>query len=719
MKRKFFWIFFLYFSQLLPSELFGQRRVYNCLDFDGVNDVVRTKATSTVTNLNKKPITVEAWINPTSFAAAADEACVVARYQDAGNRGFFLGVGGTGQLFFSINDDSTASITSEANVIPLNKWTHVAGTFDRYCLRIYINGQFKDSLIDSTAIGDASGTPFTMGNTHSLSRPYWGKIDEVRIWSRAMSSAELAAMYNRSYCGFSSDLMAYYRFNRGNLSGNNSVFFRLPDWSLYNQEATLYNFQLSGSTSNYVPGIRVAQEVISTVDTVTACDSYRSPSRLFTYTQSGIYYDTVYSQLGCDSALKIVLTIKKSSRDTLYIRSCNAYVFPSGTGSANVSGVYTDIIKNSANCDSILTLYIKIGADSTFVDTTVCAAFQLPQRGVKYSVSGTYVDTLINVYGCDSLIFYRVEILPVSRRTVSVAFCDSTYLSTSNRWIYDSGKYSDTLVNFLGCDSIIEYDIKSNSTRAVFTDYACGSYVSPSAKYIWTRSGTWYDTLVNVKGCDSIIEVRLEVSPVTDTVLFIQACGSYRVPSRRYLIKNSGLYYDTLMNAWGCDSIIKIDAKIIHFETDLEESEDSLIAMKGYDSYQWLRCDQNFEVISGENNHFIKTNEVGEYAVRMEFQGCADTSECVTIAQNGVSVFQNVDFQAFPNPNNGIFYIDGKNLEASFVEVRDFSGRIHQVISFMDGFDGKREVRILEPGGYYLILFKGSYKEVISIFVNP
>ena len=123
-------------------------------------------------------------------------------------------------------------------------------------------------------------------------------------------------------------------------------------------------------------------------------------------------------------------------------------------------------------------------------------------------------------------------------------------------------------------------------TRAFYKDYACGQYESPSKKYIWTQSGIYFDTLVNSKGCDSIFQVTLEVSPVSDTVLKVQACRRYRVPSRRYFIYESVTYFDTIMNAYGCDSIIQIEAQITHFDNALITISDTLRAKEWYASYQ-------------------------------------------------------------------------------------------------------------------------------------
>jgi len=705
------------FMVLMAQNLNAQKRVQNALSFDGIDDVVRGQANSS-TNLNGSAMSVEAWVKPLNFQYEPYLGTIIARYYESSNRGFALAAGGSGAVYFGVFDDSSAEITTANNTLTVNTWTHVAATFNRYVLRVYINGLMVDSLIDSTAVGIPGSIPLTVGNTHSLSRPWWGLIDEVKLWSRALSSAEIAQNYQNSYCGFSSDLRAYYRFNKGRAGSRNTTFFRIPDWSSNNNDGVLYNFRLDGSTSNYVLGYTPIQGAISSIDTVIACDQYRAPSLNNTWYNSGVYADTVYSARGCDSAIKIVLTIRKSSRDTLNIRVCDSYTFPSGNNSTAVSGVFNDRISNAAGCDSLLTLIVRVGPDSIYVDTTVCHVFILPHSNRTVTQSGLFVDTLKNYINCDSLIFYNVNVIPASKKLITLEVCDSVQLWASGRWVNSEGFYYDTLINYQGCDSVITYEVKSLVTRSFYQDYACGHYTSPSGKYIWTQSGVWFDTLTNSRGCDSIIQITLETSPITDTILFVEACRRYRVPSRRYYIYETGTYYDTIMNAYGCDSIIRIEAKITHFENALTVSSDTVTAQSGYQSYQWLRCDKSYEIVPNQVGFQIKVSEPGDYAVRMEENGCADTSECINVAQNGTSVFQNVEFNVYPNPSEGRLYIDGKNLDASFVEVRDINSRIIQVVSFMRGYDGPQYIDIDQKGWFYLILIKDQYREVVPVLIN-
>jgi len=700
----------------LPSTVFSQKRVQNAVYFDGMDDVMEISSTSS-NALHGKNFTLEAWIKPASLRSDAKEGVVLAHHHAAPNRGYVLSVGGTGQLYFGVYDDSTYELTSGSNLITLNEWQHIAATFKNRWMKIFINGSLVDSVLADLDHGDPGSTPITVGRHYSLLNAFSGSIDEVRFWNRAFSNHEIQTNYNQSYCGFSTDLVGYYRFNNGRANATNTVYFRVFDWSGSNQRATLKNLALKGTFSNYVEGYRSLQQPLDAIDTVVACDFYRSPSRKFTWTQSGTYVDTILSKSGCDSAITIYLTVNSSTSSKMDVHTCGDYTFPSGKV-VSLSGTYTDRIPNSQGCDSVITIKLKTGPDTTYVDTTVCQFFTLPKNQTAYTRSGSYVDTLANEVGCDSFVYYQAYVLPASRVSRTIRFCDSVTVPSSGSTYYSSQVVHDTLVNFQGCDSIITYNLQSKATASFYNDYSCGDYISPSGNYVWTRSAVYTDTLTNAEGCDSVITIDLVLTPITDTILRVDECRKYRAPSRRFLITESGTYYDTVMNVGGCDSLIEIQAEITRFNNLLEVNQDTLRATEGYAYYQWLDVSNDYQPIPGANQAVFIAPKPGEYAVQFNENSCSDTSEAIVIDINGPSVFQHIEFKVYPNPSGGRVFIEGENLDGSYVEVMDLNGRILLVESFMPHYEGKRYLDIPGKGLFYLAIIKGQYREVITISVK-
>lgn len=105
-----------------------------------------------------------------------------------------------------------------------------------------------------------------------------------------------------------------------------------------------------------------------------ACESYTTPSGLYTYSTSGIYNDTLTAANGCDSILTITLTINSSDLITETATACNSFDFEGNTYTS--SGIYDVIYTNINGCDSIRQLDLTINnspmAPETNGDQTLC-----------------------------------------------------------------------------------------------------------------------------------------------------------------------------------------------------------------------------------------------------------------------------------------------------------------------------------------------------------
>jgi concanavalin A-like lectin/glucanase superfamily protein len=82
--------------------------------------------------------------------------------------------------------------------LPLNVWTHIAGTFDGITFRLYMNGGLIGSA--SGMGGPTNTAPLRIGTSGDCSGVV-GLIDEVDIYNRALSQAEIQAIYNAGSAG--------------------------------------------------------------------------------------------------------------------------------------------------------------------------------------------------------------------------------------------------------------------------------------------------------------------------------------------------------------------------------------------------------------------------------------------------------------------------------------------------------------------------------------
>ncbi len=102
------------------------------------------------------------------------------------------------------------NVASNSSILPLNTWTHVAATFSiTNGLRLFINGTRVNVTSSSNAhIASGSWNIMSVGacthpmvwcsntETRIVSDQYRGKIDEMRIYSRELTSVEINALAN-------------------------------------------------------------------------------------------------------------------------------------------------------------------------------------------------------------------------------------------------------------------------------------------------------------------------------------------------------------------------------------------------------------------------------------------------------------------------------------------------------------------------------------------
>lgn len=198
----------------------------NSVQFDGSSSYVSISPQTGLDITNT--LTLEAWINPSSFGFNFAQNSIICKHGwSAGEGGFVLRCGGTGELSFNIGGIDTngvnvswKEIISPTNVLTLGTWCHVAGTYDGYELKCYVNGVLQGSLPFIGSIAPSTSYPLALGR---LADPVWGpdryfagSMDEVRVWNRALSQSEIAAnMLNHIDPSTQTGLVSYWRMNEG------------------------------------------------------------------------------------------------------------------------------------------------------------------------------------------------------------------------------------------------------------------------------------------------------------------------------------------------------------------------------------------------------------------------------------------------------------------------------------------------------------------------
>src|SRR5438093_11641326 len=136
-------------------------------------------------------MTLEAWVYPTGgltgWRAVIDknvDGYYLMASSDQGNRPAMGGAWPPG-----------ARIMVGPTGLGLNTWTHLAGTFDGATMRLYVNGVEAVSQAQTAALTATAGT-LQIGADSYAGENFAGRIDEVRIYNRALTAAEIQADMN-------------------------------------------------------------------------------------------------------------------------------------------------------------------------------------------------------------------------------------------------------------------------------------------------------------------------------------------------------------------------------------------------------------------------------------------------------------------------------------------------------------------------------------------
>jgi len=166
-------------------------RVGGALSFDGVNDRVDTLLTPS-TELGQE-VTMEAWIR---LNAQGNHAGIM-----GGHGGTFQGVviQFNNGWHVAFGDGSAWRLNTNLGNLPLNTWTHIVGVVRGGAngfIRVYRDGVEITPQTNITT--NISHHPsFWIGRAHDATdRHFNGLIDEVRIFNRALSAAEIQALHN-------------------------------------------------------------------------------------------------------------------------------------------------------------------------------------------------------------------------------------------------------------------------------------------------------------------------------------------------------------------------------------------------------------------------------------------------------------------------------------------------------------------------------------------
>ncbi len=205
---------------IATSTFYAQGKIGQAGNFDGIDDYIDTGTSANPTST----FTLSTWVK---FSAPAVGSMLLSKQTGAGGTadGFSLStsVGGTVTVAFSVYQGDRTPVTisfPSSKTFFENKWHNIVA---------YNDGSFINLCVDTvcaTPIAVVGFSPATSQHLMLGRKSYtaigyvYGALDDTRIYNRALSTAEVTALYkqgsntlNKSVAGPASGLVGYWTFD--------------------------------------------------------------------------------------------------------------------------------------------------------------------------------------------------------------------------------------------------------------------------------------------------------------------------------------------------------------------------------------------------------------------------------------------------------------------------------------------------------------------------
>ena len=188
---------------ILPSSGDPLRPV-DVLDFDGVDDGVSIADPGF--NIVQH-MTLEAWVYIEEYNGG----------QIVNSQGeFWIRVVPGGQLHYALADGNWVSTVTDY-IVPKREWTHIALVFDGVAgtTRLYANGRQEQQWSTGSTLGDVAPGLDDLDIGFQSTNPdrFSGRLDDLRVWDRSLTRAEVIAGLGGQPSNLSG-LLGWWRFDQ-------------------------------------------------------------------------------------------------------------------------------------------------------------------------------------------------------------------------------------------------------------------------------------------------------------------------------------------------------------------------------------------------------------------------------------------------------------------------------------------------------------------------
>lgn len=164
--------------------------VGNAFEFDGQSLIEVPYAAELVPSTG---LSFEGWVRP--VGAQATWARLGGIQTDYSTSSLWVfGMSSQGGVYFGLFRNNSQSYIDGSTALPDSTWSHIAGTWDGALMRAYLNGVIQPDVAAITGPLSGTPTPLRIGRGTSTLAGFRGRVDELTLYSRALTAAEVMAL---------------------------------------------------------------------------------------------------------------------------------------------------------------------------------------------------------------------------------------------------------------------------------------------------------------------------------------------------------------------------------------------------------------------------------------------------------------------------------------------------------------------------------------------
>jgi hypothetical protein len=181
---------------------FGAGRFGQAFSFDGVDDHMTVSDNGTLNGGGA--FSISAWVKTLS---AGHGRSIIQKRSSPNVGGYTFETNGSNGLQFAIWTNGALQLLQTAEgILSIGNWHHAAATYDGATMRIFVDGLERASRSAPGAV-DPSGETVVIGRNVVVTSFAWhGLLDEIQVYGRSLSAAEVQTLFTGEVAGLTRTL---------------------------------------------------------------------------------------------------------------------------------------------------------------------------------------------------------------------------------------------------------------------------------------------------------------------------------------------------------------------------------------------------------------------------------------------------------------------------------------------------------------------------------